>query len=76
METTDAFVGLTCVDCGETFDAVTATHRCPDRGGILDPEYDYDRIDLTPETLDARPDGSMWRYDELLPFPAEAEASE
>ena len=75
METTDAFVGLTCVDCGETFDPETATHRCPDCDGILDPDYDYDRIDLTPETLDARPDGSMWRYDELLPFPAETAVS-
>jgi len=75
METTDAFIGLTCVDCEETFDAETATHRCPDCDGILDPDYDYDRIDSTPETLDLRPDGSMWRYAELLPFPAETAVS-
>ena len=69
METTDAFVGLTCVDCGETFDAVETTHRCPDCDGILDPEYDYDEIDLTREDLEDRPFESMWRYEELLPFP-------
>ena len=36
METTEAFEGLTCFDCGERFDAA-ATGRCPDCGGILDP---------------------------------------
>ncbi|MFC5279178.1 threonine synthase [Halorubrum rubrum] len=71
METTAAFEGLTCVDCGETFDAGTATHRCPDCDGILDPSYDLDRIDLTPATLAGRPGESMWRYEELLPFTRE-----
>jgi threonine synthase len=75
METTDAFVGLTCVDCGETFDAAETTHRCPDCDGILDPEYDYDEIDLTREELESRPFESMWRYEELLPFPRSAAVS-
>ncbi|EMA64699.1 threonine synthase [Halorubrum lipolyticum] len=68
METTDAFIGLSCVDCGETFDPETTTHRCSDCGGILDPAYDLDRIDLSPENLAGRPFESMWRYAELLPF--------
>ncbi|SMO44737.1 threonine synthase [Halorubrum cibi] len=72
METTDAFEGLSCVDCEETFDAETATHRCPDCDGILDPSYDLDRIDLTPADLEGRPGESMWRYEELLPFTREA----
>ncbi|MFC5134189.1 MULTISPECIES: threonine synthase [Haloferacaceae] len=72
METTVAFEGLTCVDCGETFDAETATHRCPDCDGILDPSYDLDRVDLTPADLETRPGESMWRYEELLPFAREA----
>lgn len=72
METTEAFEGLTCVDCGETFDAGTATHRCPDCDGILDPSYDLDRVDLTPADLETRPGESMWRYEELLPFTREA----
>src|SRR6056297_455095 len=75
METTEAFVGLTCVDCGETFDPETATHRCPDCGGILDPDYDYDAIDLSRADLDSRPFDSMWRYEELLPFPRSAAVS-
>jgi threonine synthase len=75
METTEAFVGLDCVDCGERFDAATATHNCPDCGGILDPAYDYDRIDLTREALEAEPFDSLWRYDALLPFPREAAVS-
>ncbi len=75
METTDAFIGLTCVDCGETFDAEETTHRCPDCDGILDPDYDYGRIDLTPDDLRDRPFESMWRYEELLPFPKDAAVS-
>lgn len=75
METTAAFVGLTCVDCAETFDPETATHRCPDCDGILDPEYDYEQIDLRPETLRTRSVDSMWRYEELLPFSAETAVS-
>jgi threonine synthase len=72
METTEAFVGLTCVDCAETFDPETATHRCPDCGGILDPDYDYDSIDLSRSDLESRQLETMWRYEELLPFPREA----
>ncbi|WP_327051365.1 threonine synthase [Halomicrococcus gelatinilyticus] len=75
METTDAFIGLTCVDCGETFDAETATHRCPDCGGILDPDYDYDDIELSREDLAARRFDTMWRYEELLPFTRESAVS-
>jgi threonine synthase len=71
METTDAFAGLTCVDCGESFGAGEATHRCPDCGGILDPRYDLDAVSLSPEQLDDRRFESMWRYEELLPFPRE-----
>jgi threonine synthase len=69
METTDAFAGLTCVDCGESFGAAEATHRCPDCDGILDPRYDLDAVPLTPGELADRPFDSMWRYEELLPFP-------
>ena len=68
METTDAFVGLECIECGQVFDAMDATHRCPDCDGILDPAYDYDEIDLDRATLESRPFDSMWRYEELLPF--------
>jgi len=75
MQTTDAFVGLDCVDCGERFDAETATHDCPDCGGILDPAYDYDALDVSRETFESRPFDSLWRYEELLPFPRETAVS-
>jgi threonine synthase len=75
METTPAFDGLGCVDCEATFEAATATHRCPDCGGILDPTYDYDEIDLTREELASRRFDSMWRYEELLPFTRDAAVS-
>ena len=75
MQTSDAFTALTCVDCDESHDPSEVTHRCPDCGGILDPTYDLDRIQLTPEGVAARPFDSMWRYADLLPFPREAAVS-
>ncbi|PSP76951.1 threonine synthase [Halobacteriales archaeon QS_1_68_20] len=71
METTDAFVGLVCVDCGATFDPAAVTHRCPDCDGILDPQYDLDSVSLARDEVADRPFDSMWRYGELLPFPRE-----
>jgi len=75
MDTTAAFVGLDCVDCGERFDAETGTHRCPDCGGILDPAYDLDALDVDRETFEDRAWDSMWRYEELLPFSRERAVS-
>ncbi|MFB6081868.1 MAG: threonine synthase [Halanaeroarchaeum sp.] len=75
MDTTDGFVGLTCRDCEQTVDAATGTHRCPDCDGILDPTYDYDALDVDRETFADRPFESMWRYEELLPFAADAAVS-
>lgn len=75
METTDAFAGLDCVDCGERFDAAEATHRCPACGGILDPQYDLDAVELSRADLADRPFDSMWRYGELLPFDRPAAVS-
>ncbi|WP_255150466.1 threonine synthase [Halorarius halobius] len=71
METTAAFAGLTCTDCGETFDAEDTPGRCPDCDGILDPDYDYDALDVTRETLAGEAPG-LWRYESLLPFPRSA----
>ncbi|MFA9426335.1 threonine synthase [Natronorubrum sp. A-ect3] len=72
METTDAFVGLECVDCAATYDAADEPHQCPACGGMLDPSYDYDAIDLDREALESRPFDSQWRYAELLPFTRES----
>lgn len=68
MQTTSAFHGVRCIDCEELFDPAEATHRCPSCDGILDPKYDYESIDVTPEEIESRPFDSMWRYEELLPF--------
>ena len=75
MRTTDAFVGLTCLDCGEQFDPETTSHRCPDCEGILDPRYDLEAVDLTPDEIADRGTGSMYRYGELLPFSRETAVS-
>ncbi|MFB6188728.1 MAG: threonine synthase [Halapricum sp.] len=72
METTAAFTGLRCTDCGADFDAANATHTCPGCDGILDPTYDLDAIGLARADLDSRPFSGIDRYAELLPFPAEA----
>jgi len=71
MDTTDAFDGLACRDCGERFGAADAPGRCPECGGILDPQYDLEAVDLAPEDLDGAVD-SMWRYEAVLPFAREA----
>jgi threonine synthase len=70
METNDAFAGLSCRDCGEVIDPVTAG-RCPDCGGRLAPTYDHGTID--PERVDHAHtgDASMWGYEALLPVSRE-----
>jgi threonine synthase len=68
MQTTPAFSALECVDCASRFDPAATTGRCPDCHGILDPRYDYGDVTLS---LEDGPVGSMWRYDALLPFPAD-----
>ncbi|WP_049999239.1 threonine synthase [Halococcus sediminicola] len=72
METTAAFDGLVCTDCGERFDPTAVTHECSDCGGVLDPNYEYDRIDIARDDLENRPFDGMWRYEELLPIPRES----
>ncbi|WP_276257916.1 threonine synthase [Haloglomus litoreum] len=76
METTDAFTGLECLDCGASFDAADEPGRCPDCGGVLDPTYDYDALDLTRNSFARDPiragRAGIWRYEAVLPFPREA----
>ena len=69
MNTTEAFVGLECTDCGAMF-AATELGRCPDCDAPLDAVYDYDAVDLDRTALTARPHEGLWRFDALLPFPA------
>jgi threonine synthase len=67
METTPAFTGFECTDCGEPTDVAG---RCPSCGGLLDATYDYGAVEAARETLSARRFGDLYRYDALLPLPA------
>jgi threonine synthase len=57
---------ITCRACGDTYDVSLTEFPCRSCGGILDPQYDYDALDVTPADWEAR-SGSMWNYRELLP---------
>lgn len=57
---------IECRDCGTRFDLDLSEFPCPECEGILDPKYDYQNLDIGPETWERR-GGSMWKYRELLP---------
>ncbi len=61
--------GARCTLCGRVVPAEPGTTVCPDCGGILDIEYDYDYIKsrLSKYELMDRQDPTMWRYLEFLP---------
>ena len=68
--------GLRCVLCGAVYAHGAEEYTCPRCGvdGILDVEYDHERIARTfgPGVLAANPDRSLWRYRPLLPIPDDA----
>lgn len=45
-----AVTNLKCHSCGSEFDLDHTTFPCPDCGGILDPQYDYDSIESREKT--------------------------
>ncbi len=61
--------GARCTLCGHVTEALPGTTVCPECGGILDIEYDYDyiRSKLTKYDLMDREEPGMWRYMEFLP---------
>lgn len=63
-DTDSAISHFECISTGETFDLDFS--RFPVHGRILDPQYDYDAVDVTRETWERR-SGSVWKYRELLP---------
>ncbi|UWG50604.1 Threonine synthase and cysteate synthase [Halalkaliarchaeum sp. AArc-CO] len=70
METTKAFSGLECTDCGAVHDADTAG-GCPNCNGPLDPTYDLSAVDVHADVIERPPDPvGMWAFDAVLPFPA------
>lgn len=60
---------LKCLLCGAEYQPDEVDYVCPRHGyeGVLDVQYDYAAIDLSPESLAASGDDSMWRYKPLLP---------
>ncbi|MFB6075336.1 MAG: pyridoxal-phosphate dependent enzyme [Haloarculaceae archaeon] len=71
METTPAFRGLSCTDCGTRWD-LPAADACPECDAPLVAEYDPG--DLSPATFEGRPD-DQYRFAELLPFGRDAAVS-
>jgi threonine synthase len=69
-------IGLDCVVCGATYPADFTGYVCPHHGdeGILDVQYDYDRIGatFTKEALAENHNHTMWRYGPLLPVATDA----
>jgi threonine synthase len=76
MQTTEAFAGLSCLDCG--VDTDPDGRRCPSCGGALAPTYDEDALAAAHEQLfaadgtPARPGEGLARFAPALPFGADA----
>ena len=64
-------LGLKCVLCGAEYAVDEVPYVCPKHGneGILDVVYDYRVVarHLSPQSLAADPERSIWRYKPLLP---------
>jgi len=78
----DHVTGLVCVICGTSYPTDEAGYVCPRHAelgagneGILDVRYDHELIGtrISPESLAANRDGTMWRYRPLLPVDPGAE---
>ncbi len=67
---------LKCLICGKEYAPDEIEYICPDHGneGIVDVVYDYDLIRqrISPESLAANDDYTIWRYKPLLPIEADA----
>lgn len=68
MASTSSVVShLECRSCNERYELDFTEFPCPNCEGILDPQYAYDELDVTPADWERR-GGSMWKYRELLPI--------
>ncbi|GIK55228.1 MAG: threonine synthase [Chloroflexi bacterium] len=67
---------LKCLICGKEYQPDEVTYVCPAHGneGILDVVYDYGRIapHISPTSLAANRETSIWRYKPLLPVAPDA----
>ncbi len=68
----DHVTGLVCVICDQSYPASDPRYVCDDHGneGILDVRYDYELVGkrISPETLQAESEHTMWRYRALMPL--------
>jgi threonine synthase len=68
----DHVLGLKCLICGQVYGVDEALYVCPKHGdeGILDVQYDYEKIKgrISPRTLSPGGPRSIWRYTPLLPI--------
>ncbi len=67
----DHILNLKCLICGKEYSPDAVDYVCPDHGddGILDVQYDYDRIArrISQGDLLHATDHTIWRYKQLLP---------
>lgn len=58
----------TCDNCTEIFELLQPLNTCPSCGGLLEIQYDLDRMkrELQPKLFDSR-EPSMWRWHEFYP---------
>ncbi len=72
----DHVKSLKCLICGKEYAPGEIEYVCPDHGyeGIVDVQYDYELIgrQISPETLRANRDMTIWRYKPLLPIEPES----
>jgi threonine synthase len=72
----DHVIGLNCLICGKHYRLDEIEYVCPDHGdeGIVDVQYDYDRIGrrISQGDLLYSTDYTIWRYLPLLPVSSEA----
>jgi threonine synthase len=65
-QTTNAtFTGLKCKECGAEYE-LEAKHVCELCFGPLEVKYDFSRLSVTRESIQAGPN-SIWRYRQFLP---------
>jgi threonine synthase len=68
----DHVTGLKCTVCGEVYRPDEVEYVCPNDGGNLDVQYDYNRIaEQVAQAGWPHPKG-VWRYKPLMPIEADA----
>jgi len=60
---------LECIECGKKLDIGTREYQCPKCGGLLEVEFDLDKLRDTIDVKKLRTERqSVWKYREFLPI--------